>query len=116
MLDGCGDFNDKCYQDVNTVFSRADVEIDAALDRRGFASLLSKTFKSYVDIFLDITVILIAMFKMRQQEVQELGIWLPNSRASDVWAIGTATAITISAGGIAVATITQTPDVTQLQG
>jgi hypothetical protein len=116
VLDGCGEFNDECYQDVNKVFSTADVEIDAALDRRGFASLLSKTFKSTIDIMFDISVILIAMFKVRQQEVQELGIWIPNSRASDVGSVATATDVTISAGGTAVATITQTPDVTQLQG
>lgn len=116
VLDGCGQIDNQCYQDINTVFLSADLTMDGALDRRGFASLLSKTFKSSYAIFLNIAAALLANWKARQQEVQELGIWIPNDKATDAGAIATATGVTISAGGTPVVTITQAPDVTKLQG
>jgi hypothetical protein len=116
VLDGCGEVDNQCYQDINKVFLSADLEMDGALNRRGFVELLSKSFRTSALIFFDIAAALLANWKARQQEVQELGIWIPDSKASAAGTIATATDITISAGGTPVATITQTPDATQLQG
>lgn len=94
----------------------ADFEIDGKLDRRTFAAMLSKTFRAYGVWFLDIASILWSNFRLRNHDVQDLGLWIPDAKASDAGAVAFATDITISAGGTAVITITQTPIPTTLQG
>lgn len=116
VLDGCGEIDNQCYQDVNEILNSADLEIDGSVNRRGLVALLSKTFKAFVGVFLDITSILITNWKIRQQEVQEEGLWLPDAKASDAGAVASATEITVSAGGALVVTITQTSVTTSLQG
>jgi hypothetical protein len=116
VLQGCGTIDNKCYQDVNRVFDSADVQIDKQLDRRGFASLLSKTFKSSIGFFLNVSAYLLASWKLKSQDMNELGMWLPDAVASDAGAFASVTSVTISGGGVAVATITKAPDTTSLVG
>lgn len=116
VLKGCATIDEKCYQAVNQVFDSADVQIDQKLDRRGFASLLSKTFKSSIGFFLDVSAYLLASWKMKSQEMNELGMWLPDAVASDGGALASVTSVTISGGGAAVATITKAPGTVSLEG
>ncbi len=116
VLDACGQPDNQCYQDVGNVLRSAELQIDGQLERRGFAQLLSKTFKSVADIFLEITVILDLDWRLRNQEVNDPGLFIPVQDASKASALAAATAVTISAEGSGVGTVTPTPHPTSLQG
>lgn len=116
ILKGCGQADDKCYQGVREVLYDADLEIDSQLDRRGFAQLLSKTFKKAGAVFSFIASALMSNWYTRHQEVEDSGLFVPQAKASEASELATATKVTISAGGSAVVTVTPTPDPTKLQG
>lgn len=116
VLKGCGAIDNKCYQDVNQIFNSADVQIDKQLDRRHIGHLLSKTFKSSGDFFLAVYALLLANWKVKSQDMKEMGMWLPDPVASDAGNLASITAVTISGGGVAVATITKVSPVTSLIG
>ena len=50
VFDGCGKADDHYYQDARDVLHSTDLQIDGTLERRGFAQLLSKTFRSIADV------------------------------------------------------------------
>ena len=116
MLEGCGQADNKCYQDVREILNSANLEIDSQLDRRGFAQFLSKTFKKAGSVFSFIASALMSNWYTRHQEVEELGMFIPDTKASEAVKLATATEVVISAGGSPVVTITPTPDPTNLQG
>ncbi|KAI0004056.1 hypothetical protein F4779DRAFT_630464 [Xylariaceae sp. FL0662B] len=116
ILEGCGKTDNKCYQEVREVLQSSNLEIDSQLNRRGFAQLLSKTFKKVAFVFSMITSHLISNWHVRHGEVGELGLFVPAAKASEASVFATASKILVSAQGSAVATITPTPDPTKLQG
>jgi hypothetical protein len=115
-LDACDETDNSCYQDVRDVIHSADLHIDNQLERRDFAQLLSKTFKKIGFVFAEIAAVLMSQYKLRHEDLQELGLYLPEQAASQIAAVASATTIVISAQGSGVGTITPTPDPTQLQG
>ncbi|KAB5578286.1 hypothetical protein GE09DRAFT_1089179 [Coniochaeta sp. 2T2.1] len=116
VFDGCGVADDHCYQDARNVLRSADLQIDAALERRGFAQLLSKTFKKLGNLYLEITAILLAEWKLQSFDNQQLGLFIPQPHADKASALATATAVVVSAQGSQIGTVMPTPDPTKLQG
>jgi hypothetical protein len=116
VFDACGVADNHCYQDARNVLHSADLQIDPALERRGFAQLLSKTFKSIADVYLTITAILLAEWNLKALDMEQLGLFIPQPDALKASALASATAVVISAQGSDIGTITPTPDPTKLQG
>jgi hypothetical protein len=115
-LDGCGQADDQCYQSVREILQAADLQVDSKLDRRGFIQFLMKAFKKMSGVFGFATAALFANWHQRQKEVDELGIFIPETKASEASAFATATEVVVSAGGSPILTITPTPDPTSIQG
>lgn len=84
------------------------------LDRRGFASFLSKQFKKVSRVFVFIASVLTANWKLKQAQPKPL--FVPEATASAVPDVSTATEVVVSAEGTAVMTFKPTPDPTSLQG
>lgn len=116
VFDACGVADNDCYQEARSILHSADLQIDGALERRGFAQLLSKTFKSIADVYLAITAILLAEWKLKAFDTEQLGIFIPESDAQKASALASATAVVISAQGSGIGTVMPTPDPTTLQG
>ncbi|KAH8889066.1 hypothetical protein GQ53DRAFT_767187 [Thozetella sp. PMI_491] len=103
-LNGCGDELNKCYQEVHK------------LEKRAFVEMISKSIKSWVDVFVYISNYLRERFHMIQEEVQELGLFLPATAMAEASGLAEATAVVVSANGTEAGTITPIPDATTLQG
>ena len=118
VLEGCGQLDDKCYQETREVLRSADLEVDSKLERRNFGHMLSKTIKGGWAIFADFAANLyMSLFqKSKDLEGAESFMFIPVSKASEAAKLETATDVVISAGGTAVATITPKPDPTSLKG
>lgn len=117
-LQACAGTNEQCYMDIIKVFDVANIQIDQSLDRRGFASLQSKTFKSVIEIFSSISAILLSNWILKSQEAKEQGLYLSGPIATSAGSLASVigAVVTISADGTAVATITQALDTTSLIG
>ncbi|KAK7916910.1 hypothetical protein PG985_010518 [Apiospora marii] len=116
VLEGCGDINEQCYKDVQEVLTSAGLGFDRALGRRDLAHSLSTAFKGRAAL-VDANAMLVWLeWKLKHQKAHDLGLWIPDSIASEAGALATARVVTISAEGSPVITITQTPAVTKRQG
>ncbi|KAK8102371.1 hypothetical protein PG984_015517 [Apiospora sp. TS-2023a] len=116
VLEGCGEINEQCYRDVQEVLSSAGLGLDGTLSRRDFAKSLSTAFKGRAALVDSNAMLLWLDWKLKHQKLQDLGVWIPDSIASEAGALATARVVTISAEGSPVITITQTPAVTKRQG
>jgi hypothetical protein len=116
VLEGCGDIDDQCYQDVNKIFDTATIQIDKESDRRGLAQHLSNTLKKWTGSFMIFTSILLSEWNLKSTEIPNTGMWLADSQAQNAAAVVAATGVTISAEGKAIATITQVLVTKSLQG
>lgn len=110
--------DEECYTDVMNALNLGNVQMDQNIERRGFASLLSKTFKSRFAIFAIIFGALKQNWRLKSMEANELGSFIPAYIATSAGniAFSTGAVVTISAGGTVVATITQSADATSLIG
>ena len=119
-LEKCDErINNDCYQRVHGILRSADLEIDQSLQKRGFAQLLSKTFKKLRGVFFTITAIVLAVWEQRKATQPELNIaqyHVPESQASAGAAFGSETPVTVSGHSSVIVTVTPTPDPTTLVG
>lgn len=112
-LNGCQQADDKCYQDIMGVFYASDIDMDNQLDSRDFAQLLSKTFKKFSAMFLEITAVLIALWKQQKSGTQGFNPainFIPESQASQVGSITDGGPLVVSGGGSAIFTVTLTQE------
>lgn len=116
VLQGCGQADDKCFHDIRAVIDSADLEVDKQLDRRGFGSLISKTFKRIGYIYDFMVAALLADWYLKHAQPPRLGQYIPQAKASEAPVLATATNVVVSAAGSPVVTITPTPDATKLEG
>lgn len=111
-LGACKNEEDQCFQVITNLLSSSDLQIDGELDRRGFAQLLSKTFKKIRLPIMMFTAILIAKWKEKQGDSQmdlTHKFNLPTVYATQVATILDGNPLTVSAGGSAVIVVTPTP-------
>jgi hypothetical protein len=110
--------DDKCYQDTRAVLESVNVEIDQKLERRAFRDMLSKTAKKSLWVFFDIWNYLTMSWYQKSQDLNgaDSFLFIPVSKANEAANLRTAQDIVISAGGGAVATITQKPSSTGIKG
>jgi hypothetical protein len=116
VLEGCGQADDQCHQDIRNVLRSAHLEIDHQLTRRTLLSMLQRTAKKVSGIFLEIAAILQAKWAGKAMENADWGMFIPERKAEDVANVASASVITISTGGKPFLTVTPTPDPTTLQG
>jgi hypothetical protein len=111
--------NDQCYQEVNKVLEDAHIQTDKRLESRQWLALAAfvgrvwKTIKRLKGAIASLS--LASWFAHKQSENYKGNFW-PEFAASSAANIPEATPITLSAEGSAVATVTQAPDVTALEG
>ena len=67
-------------------------------------------------MYLAITAILLAEWKLKALDTNQLSLFVPQQDAQKVSALATATAVVISAQGSGIGTVMPTPDPTKLQG
>jgi hypothetical protein len=119
VLEGCGDkIDDKCYQDVHKVLKESELQLDSQKDRRHFGNLLSKTFrKNGVGFVLStLTGFLMVQWNFKHADEDFSRTFMPHAKIDAASILVTATTVIISGEGKPVATITQMPDTTVLQG
>ena len=117
-LDTCQHADNQCFQIITSLLRASDLQIDAQLDRRGFAELLSKTFKKVSGPILAFTAILIAEWNGKHEPNIDLShYWnLPTVHASQVATISDGVPLTILAAGSAIMTVTPAPEPMTITG
>lgn len=119
MLDGCGQMDDKCYQDVLGILQSATLEVDKKLEPRGFGAFISKTVKGASSWLLNIYAALELSWKLKSKERNgefDNFTHIPVSIAEQAGKLANAPDVVVSAAGTAVATIKPTPKPTSLTG
>ena len=119
--DGCsGGGKDGCYPIIDDLLSTSELEIDGQIDRRTFAAMLSKTFKSLVTFRIALLGIFVSILTERlgsDPQPKLPGLYnIPPDVASEASVIGVTTPVTISASGSPVITVTPTAHETTLSG
>ena len=67
-------------------------------------------------MYLEITAILLAEWKLKSFDNQQLGLFIPQHNADKASGLASATAIIVSAQGTDIGTVMPTLDPTKLQG
>lgn len=120
MLEGCGEPNDQCYHEVAKVLEEAFIQTDKNLESRQWVAIvvtIARVWKSIKRLKEAIAALSLAIWIASKQHGTEKGNFWPELAASGAANLPEATPITVSAGGSAVATITQAPDpTTSLEG
>ncbi|KAM0280464.1 hypothetical protein ACHAQH_004043 [Verticillium albo-atrum] len=119
VLEGCGEMNDQCYQDVNKILDEAHIQTDRALDSRQWATaiaFIARVWKSIKRLKEGIAALSIAIWGTTQGPANDKGTFWPESQASNVGNLPADQSVTVIAGGNPIATITQPPDTTTLEG
>ncbi|KAB5539434.1 hypothetical protein GE09DRAFT_1248586 [Coniochaeta sp. 2T2.1] len=115
VLEGCDKPNDQCYQEIAKVLEDAFIQTDKHLESRqwlvvvGFIARVWKTVKRLKEA---IAALSLAIWIANHQHGNDKGNFWPEVAASGAANLPDATPITVSAGGSAVATITQAPNPT----
>jgi len=65
-LGKCQGRDNACFQALTSLMHSSDIKIDGGIEKRGFAQLLSKTFKSIGAEFTLFAGMLIAMWQAKQ--------------------------------------------------
>ena len=83
-MEGCGNLDDKCYQEAREVLRSADLDVDGKLERRGFGHFLSKTDKGGWSILADIATTLYLSWYMKSTDLPADSFnFIPASKASE---------------------------------
>ncbi|KAF2869401.1 hypothetical protein BDV95DRAFT_98742 [Massariosphaeria phaeospora] len=114
ILGSCGQDSNKCVNDVYNTLKDTTIEVDHKIDRRHFGHLLSKTLKGSTRVlrtFETIAEMLYTFWVMKSREqMGDSGFYLPAIAAANAAKASNATAVTLSAGGSIIATITPPPE------
>lgn len=120
VLEGCGKVDNQCYQEVIKVLQDGTIQMDKRLDSRQLivaAATIAEVIQDIREI-VEIVGMITVVYKVIVNALGiEKGNHVPVVFASAAAKLPQATPITISAGGSAVITITQSPTPTlALQG
>ncbi|KAK4215166.1 hypothetical protein QBC37DRAFT_372294 [Rhypophila decipiens] len=114
VLGGCGsEINDQCFQELNKVLEDTYVQTDGGLERREAAGLGLWTT---IQRFKEAVGWVIGAFAGKGLPQNQMGQSWSEPAASNAGKLSEASPITLSAGGDAVATITQAPATLSLRG
>jgi hypothetical protein len=119
-LTGCGEIGNHCYQTVNNILKDAHLQTNQDLETRQLvvaAATLARIWGNVRKLGQAISALIIAMSAAGgQQMYSEKGSFWSESAASNAANLPEATPITISADGSVIATVTQSPEKTTLEG
>lgn len=104
-LNGYGQGDNQCLTGVRNAVRSANLEFNGQLERRGLAQLLSKAFKKLGAVFMQIVSILGTNHRIQYQDVQELGIFMPDLDPSLASVLASATEVVVSAQGTGFGTL-----------
>ncbi|KAM7212877.1 hypothetical protein V8F06_011727, partial [Rhypophila decipiens] len=114
VLGGCGsEINDQCFQELHKVLEDTYVQTDGGLERCEAAGLGLWTT---IQRFKDAVGWVIGAFAGKGLPQDQMGQSWSEPAASDAGKLSEASPITLSAGGDAVATVTQAPATLSLRG
>ncbi|KAK5653023.1 hypothetical protein OQA88_9309 [Cercophora sp. LCS_1] len=115
VLEGCGQLDNQCYQDVVKVLQDGSIQMDKRLESRQWlvtAGTIAKVLQTGVKIVEGIGAIVVAVFAVIKGPGDDKGQFWPDVVASAVGKLPDDALITVSAGDSAVVTITQAPNPT----
>ncbi|KAK0649846.1 hypothetical protein B0T16DRAFT_410773 [Cercophora newfieldiana] len=113
VLQGCGTVDDKCYQDVVKVLQEeGTIQMDKHLDSRAIliaAATIADVVSTATRVVKTLSAFLVAFWAVLKAPAHEKGYYWPSIAASAGAKLPKGVPITMSAGGSAIATITQAP-------
>lgn len=115
----CKDGGSSCHQAIYDALRSAGLEVDKTLDKRFVGRFILKTFKKLGGFFMEMTVLLTAMWEMRQTTQPQLNqgnYHIPAEQASAAHGIADASTITVTAANTALVTVTVEADAGSTMG
>lgn len=112
--------NDQCFKTINSVLKDAHVQLDHQLEPRQLlitATAVGEAFKTLAQLATALGALVMAINALDGKQIyDEKGSHWSDIAASNVAKLPEGAPITISAAGSAIATVTQAPEETTLEG
>jgi hypothetical protein len=117
ILEGCGDLNNVCYQNVLSNLVSADLEFDSNANRRRWLEAMVSYGTSTGIVFAGLTSYFIAIWHLKHTDDEfSRTHQFPVPVLVEGTVFATATPVAVSAEGSALVTITPTPGPTTVKG